>query len=382
MPVTRIRDAIDSPKPPLERLAGFIGFVRANGFNVGVAEELDAMTIAALDSVVDSRRLRWELKSLLSSDRREWMRFDELFDAYFRRPNRRSAYPSADAGPSQAALGSAPAPRQSSPEGGGQDDSASAVQGGASRREGIGQTDFRELTDDAQMRAVEQLVEHLARRLRRRLRRRAEIARLGRRIHMRRTIRASLSRGGTPMDLVFMRRRRQLPRLVLILDVSRSMSLYSFLFLRFARGLLEVFRDAEAFVFHTRLVRVSDALRERDLVRAREKLTLMSLGWAGGTRIGESLERFNREHAGRLLASRAIVVIVSDGLDTGPPEDLAAALAAIKRRVRRLVWLNPLLGRPGYEPLAAGMQAALPHVDVFAPAHNLDSLAALEAALG
>jgi uncharacterized protein len=146
--------------------------------------------------------------------------------------------------------------------------------------------------------------------------------------------------------------------------------------------MLEAFRDAEAFVFHTRLVHVTDALRQRDLLRVREKLTLVSLGWSGGTRIGESLERFNADHAGRLLSrSRSIVVIVSDGLDTGPPEDLGAALAGIKRRTRRLVWLNPLLGRPGYEPLAGGMQAALPHVDLFAPAHNLDSLMALESAL-
>jgi len=205
-----------------------------------------------------------------------------------------------------------------------------------------------------------------------------EADRSGRRIHLRRTIRASLSRGGTPIDLVRVRRRRRLPRLILILDVSRSMSPYSYFFLCFARGLLGAFRDAECFAFHTRLVRVSDALRERDSFRMREKLSLISLGWAGGTRIGECLQRFHAEHAGRRLGSHAIVVVVSDGLDTGAPELLGDALAAIRRRARRLVWLNPLAGRPGYAPLAAGMQAALPHLDRFAPAHNLDSLAALE----
>jgi len=159
------------------------------------------------------------------------------------------------------------------------------------------------------------------------------------------------------------------------------MSLYSFFFLCFARGLLGAFRDAECFVFHTRLVRVSDALRERDPFRMREKLSLISFGWSGGTRIGECLQRFNAEHAGHMLGPHSIVVVMSDGLDTGPPDVLGEALAAIRRRARRLVWLNPLLGRPGYVPLAAGMQAALPHVDRFAPAHNLDSLMALESAL-
>lgn len=377
---------MNAPISPLARLAGFVGFVRANGFSAGIAEELDAVALAAGGDMTDGRRLRWELKSLLCSGRRDWERFDELFDAYFRRPNRRSAQSSAGPGPphsvQEGGLPSSPMSSDRAQHGDPAGAAKGGARGGASRRDGIGQTDFRELADDAQMRAMEQLVEHMARRLRERLRRRMEIARLGRRIHMRRTIRASLARGGTPMDLVLTRKRRQPPRLVVILDVSRSMSLYSFLFLRFARGIVAAFRDAEAFVFHTRLVHVTDALRQRDLLRVREKLTLVSLGWSGGTRIGESLQRFSTDHAGRLLCrSRSIVVIVSDGLDTGPPEDLAAALAGIKRRARRLVWLNPLLGRPGYEPLAGGMQAALPHVDLFAPAHNLDSLMALEQAL-
>jgi len=359
--------------------------MRANGFNVGIGEELDALAVASEGDVTDGRRLRWELKSLLCSRRREWERFDELFDAWFKPPNR-GRVASSPHSPRQApgearSGGSAELAMQGSEAGDSGAAAPGGAHGGASPREGIGQTDFRELADDAAMQAMEALVERLARRLRKRLTRRMQLARLGRRIHLRRTIRASLSRGGTPLDLVFMRRRRQLPRLVLILDVSRSMSLYSFLFLRFARGLLGAFRGAEAFVFHTRLTRVSDALRERDLFKVREKLTLISLGWSGGTRIGESLQRFNADHAGRMLGSRAIVVIVSDGLDTGPPEALGEALAAIKRRARRLVWLNPLLGRPGYLPLAGGMQAALPHLDAFAPAHNLDSLMALETAL-
>jgi uncharacterized protein with von Willebrand factor type A (vWA) domain len=104
----------------------------------------------------------------------------------------------------------------------------------------------------------------------------------------------------------------------------------------------------------------------------------MAEGWSGGTRIGESLAAFNRRYAAALLNRRAVVVIVSDGFDTGPPERLAAELAALRRRARRLVWLNPVLGRAGYRPVARGMAAALPHVDLFAPAHNLASLAALE----
>jgi uncharacterized protein with von Willebrand factor type A (vWA) domain len=231
------------------------------------------------------------------------------------------------------------------------------------------------------MREMEQLVERLALKMRRRLLRRQRFARHGQRVHLRRTIRKSLRYGGTPLDLVFRQRRRVLPRLILLLDVSRSMSLYSYLFLRFARGVLGAFRDAHAFVYHTRLVPVTEVLRERNIDAVKEKLALISLGWSGGTRIGECAQTFNQQHAQKIVNSRSIVVMVSDGYDTGAPELLAEQLQRIRRRARKLIWLNPLLGRDDYQPTAAGMQAALPFVDVFASAHSLESLKALESQL-
>jgi uncharacterized protein with von Willebrand factor type A (vWA) domain len=121
-------------------------------------------------------------------------------------------------------------------------------------------------------------------------------------------------------------------------------------------------------------------MRQPDLMKVRESLSLISQGWSGGTRIGESLEHFNRDH-GRLVNSRSVVIVVSDGLDTGTPEQLAAQLTLIKRRCRKLIWLNPLLGREGYEPRTGGMLAAMPLLDLFAPAHNVCSLMALESVL-
>jgi uncharacterized protein with von Willebrand factor type A (vWA) domain len=119
-------------------------------------------------------------------------------------------------------------------------------------------------------------------------------------------------------------------------------------------------------------------LREREPQRALDRMSLISAGWSGGTRIGDSLAEFERHHAARLLGRRAAVIVVSDGYDTGDPKALGEALAAIKRRARRIAWLNPMAGWDGYEPVAGGMAAALPHIDLFAPAHNLASLAALE----
>jgi uncharacterized protein with von Willebrand factor type A (vWA) domain len=176
-----------------------------------------------------------------------------------------------------------------------------------------------------------------------------------------------------------MRRRKPKPlRLVVLLDASGSMSLYSGLFLRFMHGVLGSFREAEAFVFHTRLIHVSEALRDRDAGRAVDRLSLMAQGFGGGTRIADSLAGFNRWHARRVIHSRTAVVIVSDGYDTGEPERLGEEMRALRRRCRRIVWLNPMLGWQGYEPVARGMAAALPFIDLFAPAHTLESLVALE----
>ena len=122
---------------------------------------------------------------------------------------------------------------------------------------------------------------------------------------------------------------------------------------------------------------MTEALRERPFGRALRELSAEAGDWSGGTRIGESLAAFNRDHD-RLVDGRTVVVILSDGWDTGEPELLSEELESIRRRCRRLIWLNPLLGSPGYQPLTQGMQAALPHVDVFASAHNLSSLRALE----
>ena len=211
-----------------------------------------------------------------------------------------------------------------------------------------------------------------------RLTRRERQRRRGRRLDLRRVIHKSIRYGGTPMTLAYRKRWPKPLRLVVMLDASGSMSLYSAFFVRFLRGVLDNFREAEAFVFHTRLVHISAALRERDIAKALERMALMAAGWDGGTKIGDSLATFNRNYAAGVINSRTAVVIVSDGYDTGPPERLAAEMAQLRRRSKRIVWLNPMIGWAGYEPVAQGMTAALPYVDLFAPAHNLESLAALE----
>jgi uncharacterized protein with von Willebrand factor type A (vWA) domain len=263
-------------------------------------------------------------------------------------------------------------------------DAGSAEQGGPDEQHGassvevLGRTDLRHLDDPEELRRAYELAERLAARMRRRATRRRRLCRRGRVVDLRRTIHRSLPHGGTPLDLVFRKRRVRPRRLVVLLDASGSMNLYSTFFMRFVRGIVENFAEAEAFVFHTRLVHVSHILRERNIEKAIDRMNVMSAGWGGGTRLGASLKTFNDGYAKGLLNRRSVVVILSDGYDTGDPEELAAELARIAKRAGRIVWLNPLLGWAGYEPVARGMAAALPYLDLFAPAHNLDSLAAVE----
>jgi uncharacterized protein with von Willebrand factor type A (vWA) domain len=248
----------------------------------------------------------------------------------------------------------------------------------AAAAERLAATDLRHVVEPAEIARVHALAERLAHRMRARLVRRTRARRRGRRLDLRRTIHRSVSHGGTPIDLAWRRRNIKPLRLVVLLDGSGSMELYTAFFVRFLHGVVDAFREAEAFVFHTRLVHVSHALRDRNIARAVDRLSLMAQGIGGGTRIGECLAAFNRWHAARVINSRTAVMIVSDGYDTGDPERLAAEMRRLRQRCRRIIWLNPLIGWRDYAPEARGMQAALPHVDLFAPAHNLESLAALE----
>ena len=369
------------------RLVEFVRLAHNNNFRVGVAEELDAQKIALSCGILDSQRLHWGLRALLCSDQDDWDRFDDLFDAYWKPATIRHNLQSSPGSPVRRQTegtqngnpGTEGQPSETDAAGQGEAEApdGNASKEGASLSESMETADFQMLANDGQMRTLERLVERLAKRMRKRISRRQRMQKQGRRIHLRATLRNSLRYGGTPLQLIHRKARRRQPRLILIVDVSRSMSLYSYLFLRFARGLVGHFRDASAFAYHTRLVPITDALRQTDVVRMQHSLALISQGWSGGTRIGECLASFNDQY-GAMMNNRSLVVVVSDGLDTGDPEYLSTQLGRIRDRCRKLVWLNPLLGRPGYEPKTQSMQAALPYLDLFAPAHNVESLQQLE----
>ena len=374
------------------RLVGFVALLRRNGFAVGLAEAAAALRLMADLDLARPAPLRAALKALLCGRLSEWRRFDELFDLHWLGRGMKQAVklsgtpPPLDrglrrlmefAGPKGTPEG-APDRVERRADEGDREAPGHGRRGGAARGEALQQQDLRHVRDPEELAKAHALAERLSRRMRVRIARRARLGRRGRRLDLRATIRRSVARGGEPLDLVFRRRREKPLRLVLLLDVSGSMEPYAGFFVRFMHGVLTELRRSEGFVFHTRLVHVSPALKERDPQRAIDRLSLIAQGWAGGTRIGESLAEFNRWHAARAVSGRTAVIVLSDGYDTGEPERLGREMAALRRRTRRIVWLNPMAGWRDYAPAAAGMRAALPYVELFAPAHNLESLAALE----
>ena len=193
-------------------------------------------------------------------------------------------------------------------------------------------------------------------------------------LDMPRLLRTNLMRGGELIELP-RRIRREAPRpIVMLADVSGSMDRYSRMLLAFASGLTRSARQVESFVFATRLTRVSRLVSAATGYRVLSRMVRDLHDWGGGTRIGEALRTFNTTWARRVMRHGPVILIVSDGWDRGDPQLLAQELARLRRRCSRLIWLNPLLGSAGYEPLTRGMQAALEHIDDFMPAHNLRSL--------
>jgi uncharacterized protein len=374
------------------RLATFLRTLRDNGFAVGLAEGQDAAALIASGYAGKSSLLRSAFKHLFSTRKSDWDKFDGIFDAFWlgkRVRSRSMAVGSSSAaknpslkslqdasslqGDARSAADQVPSPDDAPSSGGGE-----GRMEGASGAENLIEVDFRKLADPDKVAQAHEAAARLAKIMRTRLTRRDLARRHGYRLDLRRTIHRNISHGGVPISLVKRQRKDKPLRLIVLLDASGSMSMYTSVFLRFIHGVLDEFREAEAFLFHTRLAHVSGAMKEKDVARALDRLSLLAQGAGGGTRIGESLKTFNRWHAARVIHSRSVVMIVSDGYETGDAALLGHEMAALAKRCRRIVWLNPMMGWDGYAPEARGIKAALPHVDFYAPAHSLQSLAALE----
>lgn len=379
---------------PAARVSGFMAHLRDHGFRLGVAETETALQALTCVNPIDPADARLALKSVCAGSVEDAAQFDLLFDAFWMTDGRvrQKIMPSAQTTLPQnsrntrtddtqrtSASGSIHAPEDG--DDGAESHAESTGKLVASKAANLMKKDLRELVSADDIRAAEAVAIRLGQALRHRRSRRRKAARKGALIDLRRTLRHSLSTGGEPLRLARRRRPDRPLRIVALCDVSGSMMNYARPFLAFLAGLMRADDASDAYLFHTRLVRITAALRDDDPLRALNRITLLADGFGGGSRIGTNLQHFANTYARNFVDGRSVVLILSDGYDSEAPEIIGAALAKLKKRGCKLVWLNPLKGWAGYEPVARGMAAALPHLDAFAAATTLNDLADLERTL-
>ena len=358
-------------------LVGFCRLLRAQRSGVALGEEQDALRALAAIDLSDPEDFRLSLRTTLAKTPAEQELFDALFAAYWSLWDRAGELERPP--PAPPAPAKAPAKRTSTSVRDwlkqGEPTKEEREAAGYSPIEVHTKRDFKDFNAQ-ELEEIGRLLQAIARALATRLSRRYRPARPPGRLDLRRTLRASLRRGGELLDLSYCRRTCQKPKLVLLCDVSKSMELYSRFLIQFMYAFQNAYRRMETFVFATSLHHVAPLLRGDDLSAGLDAMAAQVPDWSGGTRIGAALATFLSERAD-LVDHQTALLIVSDGWDTGDLETLEEGMRALQRRSRCLIWLNPLLGSPNYRPATRGMQAALPYIDLFAPAHNIESLKAL-----
>jgi uncharacterized protein with von Willebrand factor type A (vWA) domain len=384
----------------LGEAVGFGRALRAAGLSVDLGAAVDYARSLTLVEVGDREQVRAAGEAIFVRRRDDRVVYNAVFDRWWRQRRRRHAgefRPPAlptDQGTDEEGEGDGlPLPgderRQGAAEEGGipiptrtedaPDDNA-PIEGvvispdAYSQGEVLRHRDFDRMTP-TELRDAERLIDMLEPRLEQRRTRRYELHSHGRRLAPRAMFRRNLATGGQLVNWVWRRPLHEPRSLVVICDISGSMERHSRLLLRFVQALSASHAvKTEAFVFGTRLTRVTRLLHDRDRDRALARVADAVNDWAGGTRIGESFREFNQRWARRTLRTSGVAIVISDGWDRGDPALVAAETARLRRNCHRLIWLNPLAGTPGYQPLAGGMRAAFPYIDDFLAAGTIASL--------
>ncbi len=371
-------------------LQGFGRLLRRAGLPVGHNEALAAMEALTQVPLDDRRQVHAALRAVMVRRREHFELFDQAFLLYWSNPEagrnaaamallegmkERAAKPP----PGTRRLSEArsapprPPPDRPPPE---EERPPADVALTVSERERLQSMDFEAMSAE-EIALAKQDIRRLVLPLDARPTRRFRSDPQGPVIDLRATIRASLRQGGEILSLERKRRVVRPPPLVALCDISGSMARYAQILLHFLHAVTNDRARVHSFLFGTRLTNVTRQLRHRDPEVAFEMVSHIVPDWSGGTRIGESLELFNRHWARRVLGQGAVVLLITDGLDREGARGLADATARLQRSCRRLVWLNPLLRYAGFQPRSEGIRAMLPHVDEFRTVHNLNSLRAL-----
>lgn len=374
----------DSGRLP-DNILMFCRTLRNAGLPVGPGRVVEAMAAVRNAGIERRDDFYWTLRAVLVNDPAQFRLFDQAFHIYFRNPRLLERMMSLLLPAIEAPHDPAATPNRrllealSSIDPGTIDDGTQIEidkAGSWSAREILRRKDFEDMSLEEQLQAKELLRAEILSAAEIRTRRFRSHS-LGHRYDLRRSMSRVLKNDGELIDLVRKRRLRRPPPLVLICDISGSMSRYSRAFLIFAYLMSSQHRVVHTFVFGTRLTNITRRLTDNDIDRSLATISEDVKDWDGGTRIAECLERFNIDWSRRVLAQSAVVILLTDGLERDSKSDLDFQMQRLHRSCRQLIWMNPMLRFAGFEPKAMGIRAMLPHVDRFLPAHNIESIGQL-----
>jgi uncharacterized protein with von Willebrand factor type A (vWA) domain len=366
----------------LSNLLLFGHALRRVGITVSLTQMVEAVQALALVDIASREQVYHALRSLLINRKADLLLFDQVFNLFWQAPELAAArgvqkMPIAPRHnlPRRERLNIATLMAQKAQAGDPELDVADKA-GSFSAVELLQRKAFSQMTPE-ELATVKKLIQTIQWQASLRQTRRYVPDRQGSQLNLRRVMRSCVKHGGVPLKLDWKSRKIKPRPLVVLADISGSMERYSRLLLQFCYSLTRGLKDVECFVFGTRLSRLTPQLRLKNIDRAISEAAQVVVDWAGGTRIGESLQQFNRDWSRRALHRGAVVLIISDGWERGDVSILGREMRYLQHRCHRLIWLNPLSGNSTYQPLVEGMAAALPFVDDFLPIHNLQSLETL-----
>lgn len=362
-----------------KNIVQFCRFLRQNAFTLSVEEEATALDAIEFINCSAPQVFRLALKTVLCRNRNELSVFDTLFHEYWKELGK--AVDSKVKTKTKPVL--KPAIKDASFKSleswlNGNRNKEIEQTASYSISESLSQKDFSTVPAE-ELHELMQSIKALSRRLAAHLNRRYEKSGKISLPDLRRTLRKNMRHGGELLEIAFRKPKRNRTKLVVLCDVSKSMDLYAKFLLQFMYAFQQVYSRIQTFAFSTSLQCITPLLKQHDFKTALHVLSTKSNSWSGGTRIGESLQKFVEEYASRVLDKRTIVIILSDGWDTGEISLLERSMEYIKNKSKKVIWLNPLAGYSSYRPDVAGMKAAMPYIDVFAPMHNADSFRRLGA---
>ena len=376
------------------RLLDFNHHMFAHGFNTSFDQA--TQSLEGLQHIDLSKIQEWKnaLKSIYCYNFETFEKFDELFDSFWANEGRKKTNVQRQnnnknnktintrsilAPPEQGTLDNDSTNKSMTNNENDMEVSSNAVSKiTASFIENKKKTDLKELIDTDLQKRIHSAVLKIAKSIKHKRSRRLLADRKGAKLDLRKIVSKSLAYEGYPIKLYKKSKPKKPMRIVSILDISGSMKVYSQIFLTFVKGLVGVDQSSDVYLFHTRLMRVTEYLKENDTLNAVNRISLLTEGFSGGTKIGKSLKEFNNIYSKNNVNGRTVVIIISDGYDTGNPKIVSQELEKLKKRNCKIIWLNPLLGWENYEPVASSMKEASPYLDLFAPCSTIEDLENLE----